>query len=110
MRVALDHFAEKVLRPADRFAERGQLKRRAAKNSVLASGAKHMGSDGFEKVLRKFAKKLTRIHQKDGTRDKLVLAFGALDADGDKKLSFEEFRRVVAGAAVTPDPTLALGP
>ena len=69
-----------------------------------------MGSDDFEKVLRKFAKKLTRIHQKDGTRDKLVLDFGALDADGDKKLSFEEFRRVVAGAAVTPDPTLALGP
>jgi hypothetical protein len=53
---------------------------------------------------------MTRIHQVDGTRDKLVLAFGALDADVDKKLSFEEFRRVVAGAAVTPDPTLALGP
>ena len=53
---------------------------------------------------------MTRIHQEDGTRDKLVLAFGALDGDGDKKLSFEEFRRVVAGAAVTPDPTLALGP
>ena len=26
------------------------------------------------------------------------------------EVSFEEFRRVVAGAAVTPDPTLALGP
>ncbi|CAH0369126.1 unnamed protein product, partial [Pelagomonas calceolata] len=36
---------------------------------------------------------MTRIHQEDGTRDKLMLAFGALDADGDKKLSYEEFRR-----------------
>ena len=40
----------------------------------------------------------------------LFFAARPLDADGDKKLSFEEFRRVVAGAAVTPDPTLALGP
>ena len=52
---------------------------------------------------------MTRIHQEDGTRDKLMLAFGALDADGDKKLSYEEFRRVVASAA-TQDPVLALDP
>ena len=52
---------------------------------------------------------MTRIHQEDGTRDKLMLAFGALDADGDKKLSYEEFRRVVASAA-TQDPMLALDP
>ena len=52
---------------------------------------------------------MTRIHQEDGTRDKLMLAFGALDADGDKKLSYEEFRRVVASAA-TRDPMLALDP
>ena len=32
---------------------------------------------------------MTRIHQEDGTRDKLMLAFGALDADGDKKPSYE---------------------
>ena len=51
---------------------------------------------------------MTRIHQEDGTRDKLMLAFGALDADGDKKLSYEEFRRVVASAATTRDPVLAL--
>ena len=31
---------------------------------------------------------MTRIHQEDGTRDKLMLAFGALDADGDKKPSY----------------------
>jgi hypothetical protein len=53
---------------------------------------------------------MTRIHQEDGTRDKLMLAFGALDADGDKKLSYEEFRRVVASAATTRDPVLALDP
>merc|ERR1719326_1377162 len=53
---------------------------------------------------------MTRIHQEDGTRDKLMLAFGALDADGDKKLSYEEFRRVVASAATTQDPVLALDP
>ena len=52
---------------------------------------------------------MTRIHQEDGTRDRLVLAFGALDADNDKKLSYEEFRRVVASAA-TRDPMLALDP
>ena len=52
---------------------------------------------------------MTRIHQEDGTRDKLVLAFGALDADDDKKLSYEEFRRVVASAA-TREPMLALDP
>ena len=52
---------------------------------------------------------MTRIHQEDGTRDRLVLAFGALDADDDKKLSYEEFRRVVASAA-TQDPVLALDP
>ena len=53
---------------------------------------------------------MTRIHQEDGTRDKLMLAFGALDADGDKKLSYEEFRRVVASAATARDPVLALDP
>ena len=53
---------------------------------------------------------MTRIHQEDGTRDKLMLAFGALDADGDKKLSYEEFRRVVASAALARDPVLALDP
>ena len=51
-----------------------------------------------------------RILQEDGTRDKLMLAFGALDADGDKKLSYEEFRRVVASAATARDPVLALDP
>ena len=57
---------------------------------------------------------MTRIHQEDGTRDKLMLAFGALDADGDKKLSYEEFRRVVASAArqdrCRPPPSLPAPP
>jgi len=57
---------------------------------------------------------VARVHQEDGSRDKLVLAFGALDADGDKKLSFEEFRRVVASAArpdrCRPPPSLPAPP
>ena len=32
-----------------------------------------------------WASAATRVHQGDGTRDKLMLAFGALDADGDKR-------------------------
>ena len=36
----------------------------------------------------------SRVRQEDGTRDRLVRAFGALDVDGDKMLSWDEFRAV----------------
>ena len=74
------------------------------------------------KALRKddeFARMLgfehhTRIRQEDGTRDKLMLAFGALDENEDKMLSFEEFRHasLVALSSVAPPPSdsgMALG-
>ena len=55
-----------------------------------------------------------RIRQEDGTRDKLMLAFGALDENEDKMLSFEEFRHasLVALSSVAPPPSdsgMALG-
>jgi hypothetical protein len=66
------------------------------------------------KALRKddeFARMLgfahhTRVRQEDGTRDKLMLAFGALDENEDKMLSFEEFRHasLVALSSVVPAP------
>jgi hypothetical protein len=66
------------------------------------------------KALRKddeFARMLgfehhTRVRQEDGTRDKLMLAFGALDENEDKMLSFEEFRHasLVALSSVAPPP------
>ena len=66
------------------------------------------------KALRKddeFARMLgfehhTRVRQEDGTRDKLMLAFGALDENEDKMLSFEEFRHasLVALSSVMPSP------
>ena len=34
----------------------------------------------------------TQIRQEDGSRDRLVRAFGAADGDGDKQLTFSEFR------------------
>ena len=48
----------------------------------------------------------TRVRQEDGTRDKLMLAFGALDENEDKMLSFEEFRHasLVALSSVAPPP------
>ena len=52
---------------------------------------------------------MTRVHQEDGTRDKLMLAFGALDADGDKSRR-TRVPRAVAGAATARDPVLALDP
>ena len=65
------------------------------------------------KALRKddeFARMLgfahhTRVRQEDGTRDKLMLAFGALENE-DKMLSFEEFRHasLVALSSVMPSP------
>jgi hypothetical protein len=71
------------------------------------------------KALRKddeFARMLgfehhTRIRQEDGTRDKLMLAFGALDENEDKMLSFEEFRHasLVALSSVAPPPPPASG-
>ena len=74
------------------------------------------------KALRKddeFARMLgfahhTRVRQEDGTRDKLMLAFGALDENEDKMLSFEEFRHasLVALSSVAPPPSdsgMALG-
>ena len=73
------------------------------------------------KALRKddeFARMLgfahhTRVRQEDGTRDKLMLAFGALDENEDKMLSFEEFRHasLVALSSVAPSPAsgMALG-
>ena len=74
------------------------------------------------KALRKddeFARMLgfehhTRVRQEDGTRDKLMLAFGALDENEDKMLSFEEFRHasLVALSSVAPAPPdsgMALG-
>ena len=74
------------------------------------------------KALRKddeFARMLgfehhTRVRQEDGTRDKLMLAFGALDENDDKMLSFEEFRHasLVALSSVAPPPSdsgMALG-
>ena len=75
------------------------------------------------KALRKddeFARMLgfahhTRVRQEDGTRDKLMLAFGALDENEDKMLSFEEFRHaslVALSSVVSPpsDSGMALGP
>ena len=66
------------------------------------------------KALRKddeFARMLgfehhTCVRQEDGTRDKLMLAFGALDENEDKMLSFEEFRHasLVALSSVMPSP------
>ena len=74
------------------------------------------------KALRKddeFARMLgfahhTRVRQEDGTRDKLMLAFGALDENDDKMLSFEEFRHaslVALSSVVAPpsDSGMALG-
>ena len=74
------------------------------------------------KALRKddeFARMLgfahhTRVRQEDGTRDKLMLAFGALDENEDKMLSFEEFRHaslVALSSVVAPpsDSGMALG-
>ena len=71
------------------------------------------------KALRKddeFARMLgfahhTRVRQEDGTRDKLMLAFGALDENDDKMLSFEEFRHasLVALSSVVPSPPPASG-
>ena len=71
------------------------------------------------KALRKddeFARMLgfthhTRVRQEDGTRDKLMLAFGALDENEDKMLSFEEFRHasLVALSSVAPAPPPASG-
>ena len=48
----------------------------------------------------------TRVRQEDGTRDKLMLAFGALDENEDKMLSFEEFRHasLVALSSVAAGP------
>ena len=53
----------------------------------------------------------TRIRQEDGTRDKLMLAFGALDENEDKMLSFEEFRHasLVALSSLAPAPPPASG-
>merc|ERR1719174_297437 len=71
------------------------------------------------KALRKddeFARMLgfahhTRVRQEDGTRDKLMLAFGALDENEDKMLSFEEFRHasLVALSSMAPAPPPASG-
>ena len=71
------------------------------------------------KALRKddeFARMLgfahhTRVRQEDGTRDKLMLAFGALDENEDKMLSFEEFRHasLVALSSLAPAPPPASG-
>ena len=72
------------------------------------------------KALRKddeFARMLgfehhTRIRQEDGTRDKLMLAFGALDENEDKMLSFEEFRHaslVALSSVVAPPAPSASG-
>ena len=73
------------------------------------------------KALRKddeFARMLgfahhTRVRQEDGTRDKLMLAFGALDENEDKMLSFEEFRHAslvaLSSVAVAPPPPPASG-
>jgi hypothetical protein len=75
------------------------------------------------KALRKddeFARMLgfehhTRVRQEDGTRDKLMLAFGALDENEDKMLSFEEFRHAslvaLSSVALPPPPAsgMALG-
>ena len=63
--------------------------------------------DDFAKVLG--FDKATRVRQEDGTRDQLILALGALDADGDKKVSWAEFRRVATcyipfGAPAATDP------
>ena len=64
--------------------------------------------DDFAKVLG--FDKATRVRQEDGTRDQLILALGALDTDGDKKVSWAEFRRVATtflpfGAPAAPsDP------
>ena len=48
--------------------------------------------DGFAEVLG--FDEATRVRQEDGTKDQLILALGALDSDGDKKISWAEFRRV----------------
>ena len=44
----------------------------------------------------------TRVRQEDGTKDRLVLALGALDSDGDKKVSWDEFRRAALGETTAP--------
>ena len=52
----------------------------------------------------------TRVRQEDGTKDQLILALGALDSDGDKKISWAEFRRVALDGpetVATPQKQLA---
>ena len=64
--------------------------------------------DGFAEVLG--FDEATRVRQEDGTKDQLILALGALDSDGDKKISWAEFRRVALDGpetVTTPQKQLA---
>ena len=64
--------------------------------------------DGFAEVLG--FDEATRVRQEDGTKDQLILALGALDSDGDKKISWAEFRRVALDGpetVATPQKQLA---
>ena len=61
----------------------------------------------------------TRVKASDGSKDRLTLALAALDSDGDKCVSWEEFRRAALGdveeadapvVVVEPEPPVAAAP
>ena len=54
----------------------------------------------------------TRVKASDGSKDRLTLALAALDSDGDKCVSWDEFRRAALGEApeAVPEPVVVVEP
>ena len=54
----------------------------------------------------------TRVKASDGSKDRLTLALAALDSDGDKYVSWDEFRRAALGEApeAVPEPVVVVEP
>ena len=54
----------------------------------------------------------TRVKASDGSKDRLTLALAALDSDGDKMVSWDEFKRAALGEAAedAPEPVVIVDP